>query len=946
MTDKGEKTCPLCAEEMDLTDQQLKPCKCGYQIIEMAEKEKTEGRCPACRTRYDKEKIVGMTVELNNDQKKTQKVKAKPSEGRKELTGMRVIQRNLVYVMSLPLELADEDLCQRREYFGQYGKVVKVAMSRTASGAVQQFTNNTCSVYITYSKEEEAIRCIRSVHAFILDGRPLKACFGTMKYCHAWLRNMPCTNAECLYLHEIGAQEDSFPKDETISEHMRKIVQQITGPVGSFPRRSGSMLPPPVDEYVDNESSSRQIPKSVFNNGYSVAKISPPNSSHGRSVTLPAGALWGMHSSGQSSIPNTPNSGELRDKAVTVSSNSSDSDVLKKPAVDDNNTSHENAVKLHDLLDSQTDFPELSLFNKTQSSNSKPVVPASVASSRAVSVPSDCTEIPEHTSQSCRSMMSNGNKKITRSIESVSSDAVSVDADSVVDGTDGVTRSDSSHVDHGSLKSSHPEVSRNSLQHCVNETREVQPLQKCGSRTKANETVTLREEANGGTALISPLVTDRHHEPEDDLSSFIRQRLKDPEFFSCQPNVANKGGFLRTSSNGMQPSSSQYKADESRSVFGSSSSDSRGSNIAPISHGYNEMPHGEPTRLNGGLNHSMLFPDRARETQPNGKCSVNSQPQGNSRSEIDDRILANIMSLDLDEYLTSSQNVPKLPGPVDKLASSSEVNQSRFSFARQEELKDQAFEPSYNGFHQTPHGSDFYQNSSERQGLDMNMLGMYNNGRSSSYLEGTDYARQNSTLPSSYKPPSIPRCPVSAPPGFSVASRPPPPPGFASNGREHQAFNGFSGNHRFSDSTMFGNPYQSLPVENTGGVRDVQQMDPAILAVGHGFENPSLDYRSNFQGNTNMFAKLQQQQQQQQMVMQSPLSSSHQNCRFTDSLGMASRLMEQSQGSNMLSRNLATLPNGHWDGLSNEIQSRNRLQNERLIGSTNRMNGYNGTFRI
>lgn len=32
MSDEGEKTCPLCAEEMDLTDQQLKPCKCGYEV--------------------------------------------------------------------------------------------------------------------------------------------------------------------------------------------------------------------------------------------------------------------------------------------------------------------------------------------------------------------------------------------------------------------------------------------------------------------------------------------------------------------------------------------------------------------------------------------------------------------------------------------------------------------------------------------------------------------------------------------------------------------------------------------------------------------------------------------------------------------------------------------------------------------------------------------------
>lgn len=31
-SDKGEKTCPLCAEEMDLTDQHFNPCQCGYQV--------------------------------------------------------------------------------------------------------------------------------------------------------------------------------------------------------------------------------------------------------------------------------------------------------------------------------------------------------------------------------------------------------------------------------------------------------------------------------------------------------------------------------------------------------------------------------------------------------------------------------------------------------------------------------------------------------------------------------------------------------------------------------------------------------------------------------------------------------------------------------------------------------------------------------------------------
>jgi len=35
---------------------------CWHHIVDMAEKDQIEGRCPACRTPYDKEKIVGMTV--------------------------------------------------------------------------------------------------------------------------------------------------------------------------------------------------------------------------------------------------------------------------------------------------------------------------------------------------------------------------------------------------------------------------------------------------------------------------------------------------------------------------------------------------------------------------------------------------------------------------------------------------------------------------------------------------------------------------------------------------------------------------------------------------------------------------------------------------------------------------------------------------------------------
>lgn len=43
------------------------------------------------------------------------------------LQNVRVVQRNLVYVVGLPMELCYEELLSSTEYIGQYGKIVKVS---------------------------------------------------------------------------------------------------------------------------------------------------------------------------------------------------------------------------------------------------------------------------------------------------------------------------------------------------------------------------------------------------------------------------------------------------------------------------------------------------------------------------------------------------------------------------------------------------------------------------------------------------------------------------------------------------------------------------------------------------------------------------------------------------------------------------------------------------
>lgn len=320
MGDKGGKSCPICTEEMDLTDQHLKPCKCGYEIcvwcwhhiMEMAHKDETEGRCPACRSPYDKERIVAMAANCRrlvaemNSKKKIQKLKPKSSDGRKHLTDVRVIQRNLVYIIGLPLHLADEDLLQRREYFGRYGKVLKVSISRTATGVIQHSANNICCVYITYSKESEAVRCIQSVHFFVLEGRSLRACFGTTKYCHAWLRNVPCSNRDCLYLHDHGAHEDSFTKDELVLAFARSRVLQIIGATNNLNRPSGSVLPPPPDDPKHVSSATKVVSKSSLDN-----QIKESCSSNGaaNSTALPAANSWARCVSG--SVPKDTSSSSL-----------------------------------------------------------------------------------------------------------------------------------------------------------------------------------------------------------------------------------------------------------------------------------------------------------------------------------------------------------------------------------------------------------------------------------------------------------------------------------------------------------------------------------------------------------------------------------------------------------------------------------------------------------
>lgn len=227
--DGDENECPLCLEEIDISDANFKPCPCGYQICRFCWhhiKQNLNGRCPACRRKYSDQAIEfkAMSTEeillLTNAKKNREREKKEmEATNRKHLSNMRVVQKNLVYVVGLSPKFAREEFIptlKSADYFGQYGRVAKILISkRTSSHKFGNGHEPSIGVYVTYQNKEDAARAIVAIDGSKEPGgRIIRASYGTTKYCTAYLRNLPCSNPGCTYLHEPGEEADSFTKED------------------------------------------------------------------------------------------------------------------------------------------------------------------------------------------------------------------------------------------------------------------------------------------------------------------------------------------------------------------------------------------------------------------------------------------------------------------------------------------------------------------------------------------------------------------------------------------------------------------------------------------------------------------------------------------------------------------------------------------------------------
>ena len=193
--------------------------------------------------------------------KKQKEKKKKPHINRKQLANVRVIQRNLVYVVGLTLSVAKHDWLKHTDNFGKYGKIKKVVINKSNLHNSTHIASNrtpTVSTYITYVRKEDAYKAIRAVDKTYLDAKQLRASFGTTKYCAYFLKGIPCTNPDCMYLHEYGNDDDTFNKDEIVLRNGLPVPHNLEKMSQFYPPDDDSQ---PIEKHFWKYPNSNKEPE-------------------------------------------------------------------------------------------------------------------------------------------------------------------------------------------------------------------------------------------------------------------------------------------------------------------------------------------------------------------------------------------------------------------------------------------------------------------------------------------------------------------------------------------------------------------------------------------------------------------------------------------------------------------------------------------------------------
>jgi len=252
--DEDAENCPLCCEPVDEAGdpKMFYSCPCAYRTCMFCvQRLRTEfdGKCPNCRNQLDpslfrfvdrpqsdrttnrhKQKRKGKTSQSSSgDANSNSSAPLAPSSSHhrpiarnakdlRDLAGLRIVQQNLVYLIGLAPSIATEEFLRSKAYFGQYGRLIKVAINKNEA-------TNSYSAYLTYDTADSAATAIRAVNGYTVDGHTIRACLGMNKPCSALIRGLPCNNASCTFVHELQDDMRAVTKEELTSREFRELTQ-------------------------------------------------------------------------------------------------------------------------------------------------------------------------------------------------------------------------------------------------------------------------------------------------------------------------------------------------------------------------------------------------------------------------------------------------------------------------------------------------------------------------------------------------------------------------------------------------------------------------------------------------------------------------------------------------------------------------------------------------
>lgn len=400
-------------------------------------------------------------------------------------------------------------------------------------------------------------------------------------------------------------------------------------------------------------------------------------------------------------------------------------------------------------------------------------LPVSHFNDKILSMPPNTINSVENAVESCYSFAEkDGNDASDSKVRSLCTDmsTISIDRNTVNEHL-GIMRPSDSLPDSALMKMSGYKVSQ---QYHDDQSREsLMSPATVKPHKLSDEVFVSREQLDWRTDQKTPTALDASLQEDEDVLSFDNQRLNDPEVVcrsSYLPNSANSH-LVSTHS---RSNSLQHK--EAFSAFGlnadpqlvddkvSEGLRQNSSSVPVISNGYLEKMGRSSVGSDRTAEHSFLpsNDDRAKPLRRlHGDADIDGAIDAGESS-----IISNILSMDFDAWddsLPLPQNFAKLLGEADKeplslkTSSSWKVpnqNQSRFTFARQEEPKHQAydFERSVGAIGQSPNNRAFGQSFTEIRDPFLDKPGIGNGFYPSSFEESDNFLRNPSAFSSNRLP--------------------------------------------------------------------------------------------------------------------------------------------------------------------------------------------------